>query len=336
MTLRFDASTIESRVNSEIALQAMRDGFSAEALGAAKLPHRIDTPTGAGFIRVMPAVLDDMMGLKVMTLVEGLGNRYLVLLYGVRSGQLLAVFDADELTRIRTAAVTALAATYMCPEPLTSVAIIGTGFEAAGHIRCFAELFPLKQVVAYSPNAERCTNFAREMSAEIGIEVVATETSAEAMHSSSTVILATKAKKPVIDGNNFAPDTVVLSIGSTRLDLRELDNLTLARSAALVVDDAGAVLNESGDIADSIAAGDFSGDRMISLADLGSGHALPGIDGMRDIRSFKSVGTALQDLALARALYLDTAFRQTGVDIGELCSLKPFSHTASAKAAATA
>lgn len=308
MTLRFDAAALESRISPQIALDAMREAFAAEARGATQLPHRVDTPTGSGFLRVMPAVFDDVMGLKVMTLVEALGNRYLVLLYEVKTGDLLALFDADELTRVRTAATTALAATFMCQGQPTELGIIGTGFEAVGHLRCFAGVFPIKRVTAFSPNAERCSAFAEKMSAELGVEVIAAGSSAEAMRAAPTVILATKAKQPVIDGAAFQPNTVVLSIGSTRLDLRELDNHTLERASSLVVDDVGAVLHESGDIADSITAGVFSERRMIPMAKLSPGHKFPAADSQRNLLVFKSVGTALQDLALARALYRDTSF----------------------------
>jgi ornithine cyclodeaminase/alanine dehydrogenase-like protein (mu-crystallin family) len=279
----------------------------------------------------MPAVLDDVMGLKIMTLVEGVGNRYLVLLYEVKTGELLALFDADELTRVRTAATTALAAKLLCGDkPITQLGIIGTGFEAVGHLEFFASSFPLRQVVAYSPNAERRAAFAQKMSHELGIDVQAAATSTAALANMPVVVLATKAKVPVIDGNDFSPGAVVLSIGSTRLDLRELDNRTLERAASLAVDDKDAVLHESADIVDSIAAGAFSSDHIVSLGQLSAGQLLEPASGKRDLIVFKSVGTALQDLALARELYFDSNFKASGRDLGELSTLKPFSFKAPA------
>ena len=68
---------------------------------------------------------------------------------------MLALFDADELTRVRTAAVTALAGIAMVARPPSALGLIGTGFEAVGHCACSRKVWPLTEVRVYSPNAER-------------------------------------------------------------------------------------------------------------------------------------------------------------------------------------
>jgi ornithine cyclodeaminase/alanine dehydrogenase len=329
VTLCFDAESLENNVTNQDGLDAMRECFAAEAAGKTRLPHRIDTPTGKGFLRVMPAVFDDVMGLKVMTLVEGIGNRYLVLLYDIATGALLATFDADELTRIRTAATTALAGELMCDVPPSDLAIIGTGFEAVGHLRMFAHMWPLRTVYAYSPNAERREKFAAQMSAELKIDVIPCATSREALAGRACVVLATKSKQPVIDGADFALRAVVLSIGSTRLDLRELDDTTLARAEVLVVDDVENVLAESADIAQNITNGNLTREQLLPLSTLvASGSKMAVSPGRRDLRVLKTVGTALQDLAMARAVYRASGTRSRARDIGEIVSLKPFANKA--------
>lgn len=325
MTLAFDRERLSKHLSHDVALRAMEDCFAAEARGVTRLPQRIDTDSGKGFIRVMPAILDDVMGLKVMTLVEGLGNRYVVLLFNVADGELLAIFDAEELTRLRTAAVTALAGRFMCTTPPASIGLIGSGFEAVGHLRMLAHVWALRRVAVYSPNAERRARFAEAMSAELRIDVVAANASDEALARQPCVVLATKAKTPVIDGAAIDPGTVVLSIGSTRLDLRELDDRSLRRAAAVVADHEDAIVHESADIAENLANGNIRLDQIVGLAKLSAGATLPRASGDRDLLVFKSVGTALQDLALARAIYRDPAARAEGFDIGEIAELKPFS-----------
>jgi len=323
VTVFFGGELIEQHVSNDLALRAMEVCFDAEAAGTTVLPRRIDTPTSRGFIRVMPAVLDDVMGLKVMTLVEGKGNRYLVLLYDVATGALLALFDADELTRLRTAAVTALAGLALVSEAPAEIAMIGTGFEAVGHLRMMAHVWPLRRVRAFSPNAQRRARFAEVMSRELGIEVVASESEREALSDQRVVVLATKAKTPVIDGANLAANSVVLSIGSTRLDLRELDNRSLARASVVVADDPQMVELESADIAETLASGILDPARIVALSVYR--HRRPAPSGHGDVAIFKSVGTALQDLALARMLYRDEALRSQAAELGELTRLKPFS-----------
>jgi ornithine cyclodeaminase/alanine dehydrogenase len=323
LTRFYDGDFLERHLSYDIALRAMEVCFDAEADGTTRLPARIDTPSGRGFIRVMPAVLDDVMGCKIMTLVEGSGTRYLVMLYDVASGALLALFDADELTRIRTAAVTALAGNVMLEGPPREFALIGSGFEAEGHARLMAHVWPLERIVVYSPNAERRARFAERMTAELGIPVVAAPTEADALRDRALVVLATKSKTPVLDGRNLAAGAVVLSIGSTRLDLRELDDASLARARIVVADDPHSVQEESADIAETIAAGILDPARIVALSTLRRGGRPQRSDG-GDVAIFKSVGTALQDLALARMLDRDEAMRGAAAALPELTRLKPF------------
>jgi len=324
VTVFFNGEYLEHHITCGAALRAMEVCFDAEADGKTKLPPRIDTPSGRGFLRVMPAVLDDVMGLKVMTLVEGSGTRYLVMLYDVASGALLALFDADELTRVRTAAVTALAGQAMVAAPPTTLGLIGSGFEAVGHLRMCAHVWPLQTVRVFSPSAARRERFASAMSRELGIEVIASPSMPDALRGQPVVVLATKAKTPVIDGSELAAGCVVLSIGSTRLDLRELDQPSVARASVVVADDPQMVLLESADIAESIAAGVLDPARIVALSAYRRGKR-PAAAPHGDLTIFKSVGTALQDLALARSLFRDDATRAGAQRLEELTRLKPFS-----------
>src|SRR3954452_17845813 len=113
MTIHLTGEDIRALVTPEVAMGAARQALAAEAAGQVVMPPRLDVDLPTGFLRVMPAAMGNVMGLKVMTLVRGLGNRYLLLLYNQASGALVAVIDADEVTRLRTAAITALAGSML-------------------------------------------------------------------------------------------------------------------------------------------------------------------------------------------------------------------------------
>ena len=324
MTYFFGPGDIEGRVTESIALGAMERAFALEAEGRSQLVSRLDVPSSNGFLRVMPAVLDDVMGLKVMVLAEGLGTRYLVLLYEAKTGELLALLDADELTRYRTAATTALAGKRMVTAPPSRLGLIGSGFEAVGELRALAELWPLDHVAVYSPTQERRERFAATMQSELGIEVEPVASSRAAVADQRVVALATKSSMPVIDGADLAGGCVVLSIGSTRPDLRELDRRTLARARTVVGDDPGQLEVESGDIVDAIESGVLTRARMVSLSELCAGPITLDVDADRDLYVFKSLGTALQDLAIAQLVYEHARDSGYGTDLGELSSIKPF------------
>jgi len=323
MTLLFRAEDLEW-VDDALALRAMEASFDAEAAGKVTVPKRVDTRTGKGFLRVMPAILGDVMGLKVMTLVEGLGTRYVILLYDVASGALLAIFDADELTRLRTAAVTTLAARALVGRPPQRLGMIGTGFEAEAQLRAVASLWPECAVTVYSPTQANRERFAQHGTRTLGRPIGAAGSAAEAVADAAVVLLATKSKQPVLDGTALARGAVVLSIGATRPDLRELDTATLERAGTVVGDDPAQLASESGDIAEALKAGALTPERVVALAAVRCDPTLVRTDQTRDLVVFKSVGTALQDLAIASAVREAAAGRGRGTDLGEVTRLKAF------------
>jgi alanine dehydrogenase len=320
MTRYFSSHDIIELATAPVALLAARTAINVESAGLTVVPPRLDTNHAGGFLRVMPAVFGDWMGVKVMTLAKGTGNRYLVLLYARVSGELMGVFDAHELTRLRTAATTALAGGLMVATPPSRIGVIGTGFEASMHLVMLTEAWGITQVIVYGRDGRRRNEFAARMSKQLGIDVEPAVDRAAVCRNQQVVVLATKSHEPVVDGHDFDPGTCVLSIGSTRPDLRELDSVTMARASSLVVDDALQVPLESGDIAAALRDGDLAHEQIISMASLCGGATCRPFDSQRDLLVFKSVGTAIQDLALASAVF--EAGQGRGRDLGELAELK--------------
>jgi len=333
VTIYFTGDDIRALATPEVCLAAAQASLDAEAAGRTALPPRIDLPSPAGFLRTMPAVLDDVMGLKVMTLVRGLGTRYLVLLYGTEDGALRAIFDADELTRLRTATYTAVAASLMVPAAPARLAVLGTGFEAEGHLRSLARTWPLTDVAVHSRSAERREAFAERLGAELDVRIDSVDTPDAAVADADVVLLATKSTEPVLDGSTLREGAVVLSIGSTRPDLRELDGVTLARSGTVLVDDPRQVCLESGDVIAGLENGDLDESRLVPVARAALDPSLLRREPGRDLLTFKSVGTALQDLALGRGVLAEAAGTGHGRELGDLANLKPFAGSVSARVA---
>lgn len=322
MTLYLSGDDMRALATHDVTMAAARAAVEAERAGRTVVPPRMDVNLERGFLRVMPAAFNDLMGLKVMTLVRGLGTRYLILLYSQTTGELLAMLDADEVTRLRTAATTAFAGELLAPRGAEQLALIGSGFEAEGHLRAFARLWPLREVLVHSRNAQRREAFAARMADELGIAVRPVATTAEAIGAAPVSVLATKATAPVVDGAEFRSGAVVLSIGSTRPDLRELDQATFRRAATLLVDDARQVQLESGDVIDGLACGALTDERIVGMA--AAADRRFAADGERDLLVFKSVGTATQDLALASTAVEAAQAAGRGREVGELTRLKPF------------
>ncbi|WP_326836349.1 ornithine cyclodeaminase family protein [Amycolatopsis rhabdoformis] len=320
MTIHLDSGVITRLCDEDIAFDAARLALEGQREGSFALPQRIDVNVATGFFRAMPAALGEYMGVKLMTLAKGVGNRYLLLVYSQKSGELLATLDAAEVTRLRTAATTALAGRLLRPEGTTVLGLIGTGFEAEGHLRAFARMWPLEKVRVYSRSQDKRQEFAERLGTALGLDIEPAADVAEVAGGAAVTVLCTKATEPVVDGRSFAPGAVVLSIGSTRPDLRELDDAVFARARAVLVDDPASVLAESGDVKSAVASGAITPESLVSMAGWSDDRAPA--EGERDLLVFKSVGTALQDLALAAVLMKSAAERGLGRDLGEITELK--------------
>lgn len=319
MTLHLDSGTISRLCTDEIALEAARSALESQRAGGFVLPPRIDVDVPTGFFRVMPAALGRHMGAKLMTRSMEVGNRYLLLVYDQVTGELLATLDASEVTRLRTAATTAVAGELLCPGGTDVLGVVGSGFEADGHLRALARTWSLTKVLVYSRSRDNRETFARRMGAELGLEVVAAPAVQEVINTCPVTILCTKATEPVVRGEDFAAGAVVLSIGSTRPDLRELDVATFSRAATVLVDDPAQVLAESGDVSAAVAEGAIAADSLVAMPDWRA--AAESVDG-RDLLVFKSVGTAVQDLALAATLIEAAREKGLGRELGEITELK--------------
>jgi ornithine cyclodeaminase/alanine dehydrogenase-like protein (mu-crystallin family) len=231
VTVFLSAEDVTALATHDVVMAAARAAVAAERAGTTVQPPRLDVDLPSGFLRVMPAAIGDVMGLKVMTLAKGLGTRYLVLVYEKVSGELVAVLDADEITRLRTAATTAVAGEILAPAGTTTLGLIGSGFEAEGHLRLLARVWALERVAVYSRNAERREAFARRMAAELDIDVHAVSSMEAAVVDMPISVLATKSTDPVVDGTRSARrgPTCASSIARRCCALRSCSSTTHAK-----------------------------------------------------------------------------------------------------------
>jgi ornithine cyclodeaminase/alanine dehydrogenase len=141
----------------------------------------------------------------------------------------------------------------------------------------------------------------------------------EAVAGADIVVAAVKSSETVLYGRWLKPGAHVNSVGTARRDQREIDPETFARSTHIVVDTKEGVLGEAGD---AVAAKDvLAGKDIYELSQLVCGKA-PGRSGEDQITLFKSVGTGIQDIALAAVVYETAKARGLGRDIGTFPYLK--------------
>jgi ornithine cyclodeaminase/alanine dehydrogenase-like protein (mu-crystallin family) len=284
-------------------IPALREAF----LSGAEVPlrHRHDIAQSDGVtasLLLMPAWrATGFMGVKVVSVFPGNGAQGLpsvsasYLLCDGATGQHLALIDGSEITRRRTAAASALAGSFLARQDASSLLIVGSGHVAGLMAEAYRVVRPIKRVRVWNIRSAGAERLAARLGAEVASDLAA------AVADADIVSCATLAREPLVRGEWLRPGTHVDLIGGFTPAMREADDTAVQRSRVFI--DTDAALAEAGDLIDPIAHGvlrreDIAG----SLFTLCRGET----SGRRDasaITLFKSVGTALEDLAAAGLAY---------------------------------
>ncbi|MGH2836352.1 MAG: ornithine cyclodeaminase family protein [Solirubrobacteraceae bacterium] len=304
------------------AITAVRDAYSTPLESGAAPPRAVARSHGAR-LRALAAIMPtgDLMGVKLLAQPRSGGLTYLIVLFDQSDGRLLALLDGDRITAVRTAATSAVAVDALAPQSPLRLGMLGSGHEARAHLRALAAIRPIETVSVFSPTPERRRAFAAWASTQLELRVTPVDDPRAAVNGATTVVCAARAvgEVPIIDGNALGDDTLVVSIGSTLPDQRELDVATLARASLIVADLPDEVLGSSGDGIAAAAAGENLAPKTRSLHQLVRG--MIGDGDHAGITVFKSVGSAIQDIAVAR-LALSGA-RSRGLTAAVPVTLKP-------------
>ncbi|MCC6194156.1 MAG: ornithine cyclodeaminase family protein [Burkholderiales bacterium] len=292
-----DAARVHAALDYPSLVDALRAAFIAGATAPVRASHAV-TPAGDRLL-VMPAWDGQGLGVKLVTVFPGNLARGLasvsamyVLLDGA-TGHPIALIDGEALTLRRTAAASALASTYLSRANARTLFVIGAGALAPYVAAAHRAVRPIERVLVFNRHGGRAAEFAQSAHAE------AVPTIEAGLAQADIVTCATTAREPLVRGAQVRPGTHVDLVGAFTPDMRESDDALIARASVFVDTRAGA-LREAGDLVQAMASGAFAADRVrAELADLASGrHRGRARDD--EITLFKSVGTALEDLAAAR------------------------------------
>jgi ornithine cyclodeaminase/alanine dehydrogenase-like protein (mu-crystallin family) len=283
-------------------IPALKAAFAAGAIVPERHHHHIPHPDGDGILLLMPAWNGDLLGTKIATIHPGNNARGLpsvhstYLLADAATGAPLALLDGNEITARRTIAASALAASFLAREDAANLLVVGAGRIAALATEAFATIRPIRRVAIWNRDGVKAERLAAELRAA-GFEAEAAMSLEEAASRADIISCATPSTAPIIRGDWLRPGTHLDLIGSFTLAMREADDACFVRGRIYV--DTRDALVEAGDLAGPIAAGAITPDDIHgSLADLCAGR-IDGRTSADEITIFKSVGTALADLAAA-------------------------------------
>jgi ornithine cyclodeaminase len=301
-------------------LDVMEETLSALARGEALLPLRqvLMLPGGQGAFAAMPAHLSSpaAIGIKVITVFPGNhGTEYdshqgAVLLFETEHGRLLAVMDATSITAIRTAAVSGVATRALSRLAASTLALLGSGVQAATHLDAVALVRPLRRVRVWSRDPARVARFVTAARSRHPFDIQAAASAREAVEDADVVCTVTASREPVLEGAWLRPGAHVNAVGASLRTARELDSAAVAR-ARVFVDRRESAASEAGDLLIPRAEGAI-GDGHVQgeLGDVLLGR----VDGRTrddEITLFKSLGLAVEDVASAH--HIHRRARATGV-----------------------
>ena len=299
--LHFDAAALRERLPMVALVDALRAMFASGCEVPLRHTHTIGH---AGTVLLMPAWREGgHFGIKTVGIFPGNGALNLpavhavYTLFSARTGLPLAVMDGSELTARRTAAASALAASYLARADAERLLLVGAGRVAALLPEAMRAVRPgLRRVSVCNRSRAHAQTLVATL-CEQGWQADHVTDLQAAVRSADIVSCATLAGAPLVLGNWLTQGTHLDLIGSFTPTMREADGVCMARARVFV--DTDEALTKSGDILQAIAEGHFLPTQLqATLAQLCRVERRGRINDS-DITLFKSVGTALEDLAAA-------------------------------------
>jgi len=281
----------------------VEQGLRRLALDEAVNVPRARAQTDHAMLHTMSAAAKSLgvMGAKIYA-TSRRGAQFLLPLFDGKTGTLLSLMQADYLGQVRTGAASGVATRYMAREDAAEVGLFGTGKQARTQLLAVCRVRRVRRIQVYSRNEENRRRFAAEMSEQCQTEVVPVSRPEMAAASQDVVITATTSREPVLNGAWLAQGTHLNAVGSNFLGKAELDAATFRRVADVVVDSKDQARVEAGDFQQAFEDGTLNWSDVRELGQVIVGR-YRGREHEQDITLFKSLGIAIEDVAVAARVY---------------------------------
>ncbi len=285
-----------------LALEAVESVFRWQAAGRTVNRPRVRLRAPGGLLQVMPASVPEAgaMGLKAYTVVKGRA-RFVVLLFGTETGEILGILEADRLGQVRTGAASGVATKYLARADADVIGCYGTGHQAETQLEAICLVRKVRRIQVYGRDPERRRRFAKATEERLHVPVVAVERPEDAARDALIVVTITSSKTPVLSGAWLEPGTHINAAGSNALDRAELDVEAFRRAALVVADSREQAQMECGDLVEPVRQGVIAWDQVGELGEVIVG-TRPGRESPEAITLFESQGVAMEDVALGARL----------------------------------
>ncbi len=320
-------SEVQRAVSMRDAIVIVKHAFQELSTGTASAPLRIALPQAKhhGLTLLMPAYLgdSDSLAIKVASVhdrnVECNLPRIhaIVLVIDPTTGQPVAAMEGGYLTALRTGAASGVATDLLARKDAEVAAIFGAGSQAGTQILAVAAVRPIKRLWVYARRRGKVDELIDEMRPQLdsSIELLAAESPSQAVREAQVICAATTSSTPVFDGADLRPGVHVNGLGSYKPEMQEIDCATLRRASKIVVDSRDGALAEAGDLIVALERGAIEISGIYGeIGEIAAG-LKAGRENDDEITYFKSVGNAVQDTAVAQAIYQRAFQENLGVEI---------------------
>jgi alanine dehydrogenase len=320
MPLFMDEECVTGLVTMDDALEVLDELFREQGRGGVVNVPRVRAPVKGGILRITTAVLSyrGYYGIKISS--NAVSSKHvgrLFCLYREEGAALCAIMQVYGMGAIRTGAASGIATKYLSNADAAILCVIGSGPQARTQAQAICKVRPIREIRVYSRTPAHRDRFCSEIAALTGVRASAAESAEAAVHGSHVIVTATNSKTPVLHGKWLAPGTHVNAIGANYEHRRELDLDAVAAARFVAADDREQVQYESTDLVEAVRNGLLEWQNVHNLADVVSGR-LRGRAGREDITLFKSLGVAMEDVALAARAYERAVERKAGKDLPDL------------------
>ncbi len=304
MTLHISETEVRALLTMPMAVDAVEDISRKQASGEVVVhPRRRFEISGGNFFHYMAAAdyTAGYLAMKQYTYVRG-KLRFLVPLYEMASGELVALIEADYMGQLRTGAASGVATKYLARRDARVGAIIGTGGQAKTQLEAIAAVRKLDSVTVFGRDPEKREAFCKEMSQRIGVPVRAVASASDAVRGAHIVCTATTAVQPVVNGADLTSGVHINAIGANHAHKRELNDEAVASADVIVVDSIEQSRQEAGDLIIAFHGDESCWTGVKRLSDVVAGKTT-GRTSDTEVTLFKSNGIASWDLAVAMKVY---------------------------------
>jgi thiomorpholine-carboxylate dehydrogenase len=288
------AEQVEQLLDLNELIKTMEEALIELSAGKVIQPVRSIVPITqyTGWLGLMPAVYQDMIGTKLVTVFPGNAagglhtHNATIQLFQAETGVPLAIMDGRVITAWRTAAVSALATRELSSANARVLAILGSGVQARTHYKALSAVRHFEEVRVWSRSQEHASQFADEIGG------VATPLE-QAVRGADVVTTVTNYVEPFLDGSWLKEGAHVNAVGAVGTWSRELHD-SVFQNATVVVESREAALRESGEIIQSNGQ---------IYAELGELLARTKAKPQSGNTVYKGLGVAVEDVAAARLIY---------------------------------